>query len=275
MIEVSDPRRATVQTLKIESMPSLTRERLLASAALLLLCGLAWAYLLCMAHGMAHMDLGAEMAIMPRMTSWQTVDLALVFVMWAIMMVAMMLPSATPMILTFVALEGTRREARPRARLLAFAAGYVAIWSGFSLLATLLQWGLLEGRLISPMMRASSPWLGGGLLLATGLYQLTSVKSACLARCRYPLEFLTVEWREGGLGALLMGVRHGLFCLGCCGPAMLLLFVFGVMNVLWIATLAAFILAEKLLPVSDRLRTAAGILLLGWSAAVLLRAVNG
>jgi predicted metal-binding membrane protein len=215
------------------------------------------------------------MAIMPRMTSWQTADLALVFAMWAIMMLAMMLPSAAPMILTFVALDDTRCEARPRSRLLAFAAGYVVVWSGFSLLATLLQWGLLETRLVSPMMRASSPWLGGGLLVTAGLYQLTPIKSACLARCRSPLEFLTAEWRDGRFGALVMGLRHGLFCLGCCGPAMLLLFVLGVMNVLWIAALAAFILAEKLLPASDRLRTAAGIFFSGWGAAVLLHAANG
>jgi predicted metal-binding membrane protein len=228
-----------------------------------------------MAWGMANMEAGAQMVIMPRMTSWQTVDLALVLAMWAIMMLAMMLPSAAPMILTFAALDRARHQARPRSRLFAFVAGYVAVWSGFGVLATLLQWSLLEARLISPMMRSSSPWLGAGLLVAAGLYQLTPVKSACLTRCRSPLEFLTSEWRDQHLGALLMGLRHGLFCLGCCGPAMLLLFVLGVMNVLWIATLAVFVLVEKLLPVGDRVRTATGIVLLGWGTAVLVRAVNG
>jgi predicted metal-binding membrane protein len=261
--------------MKIEPIASPAGERVLAVAALSLLCLIAWAYLLYMAWGMARMDIGAEMAIMPRMTLWQPIDLALVFAMWAIMMLAMMLPSAAPMILTFVALDGTRRETRARGRLFAFTAGYIGVWSGFSVVATLLQWGLLEARLVSPMMRASSPWLGAGLLLTAGLYQLTSVKSACLARCQSPLEFLRAEWREGWSGALVMGLRHGLFCLGCCGPAMLLLFVLGVMNVLWIVALAAFILAEKLLPASARLRTASGILLLGWGAIVLLRAANG
>jgi predicted metal-binding membrane protein len=261
--------------MKIEPTPSLTRERVLTAAALVVLCGMAWAYLLYMAWGMARMDIGAEMAIMPRMTSWRAIDLALVFAMWAIMMLAMMLPSAVPMILTFVALDGTRREPRPRSRVLAFVAGYIAVWSAFSLAVTVLQWGLLEARLISPMMRASSPWLGGGLLVTAGLYQLTPAKSACLARCRSPLEFLTAQWRDARFGALLMGLRHGVFCLGCCAPAMLLLFVLGVMNVLWIAALAAFILAEKLWSGSDRLRIAAGVILVGWGALALLRAANG
>lgn len=261
--------------MKIESTPSPTRERVLTIAPLVLLCGLAWAYLLYMAWGMAHMEVGAQMVIMPRMTSWQAVDLALVFAMWAIMMVAMMLPTAVPMILTFAALDSTRQGAAPRSRLFAFVAGYVAVWSGFSVLATLLQWGLLEARLISPMMRASSPWVGAALLITAGMYQLTPVKSACLTHCQTPLEFLTTEWRDQHLGALLMGLRHGLFCLGCCGPAMLLLFVLGVMNVLWIATLAAFVLVEKLLPVGDRLRGTAGIVFLAWGAAVLFGALSG
>ncbi|HEV8552448.1 MAG TPA: DUF2182 domain-containing protein [Casimicrobiaceae bacterium] len=245
-------------------------DRAVAITALLALCGLAWAYLLYLAWGMAHMDVGAGMAIMPRMASWQSVDLALVFAMWSIMMIAMMVPSAAPMMLLFAALSRKLGEPRPRSEFFAFVGGYVAVWSGFSLLATLMQWGLLEARLVSPMMRASSPWLSGALLLAAGLYQLTPLKQACLARCRSPLAFLTAEWRKGLRGAFVMGVRHGLFCLGCCWLAMLLLFVLGVMNAVWIAVLAMFILAEKTLPGSRWLSATGALVFIGWGVALLL-----
>jgi predicted metal-binding membrane protein len=261
--------------MKDDPATSFAGDRAVAIAALLALCGLAWAYLLYLAWGMANMDVGAGMAIMPRMTSWQPADLALVFAMWAIMMIAMMLPSATPMLLLFAALSRRLREPRPRSEFFVFVGGYVAVWSGFSLLATLMQWGMLEARLVSPMMQASSRWLGGALLLAAGLYQLTPLKQACLARCRSPLAFLTAEWRKGLRGALVMGVRHGLFCLGCCWLAMLLLFALGVMNVVWIAVLAAFILAEKTLPGSPWLSATGALVFIGWGVALLLGDIIG
>jgi predicted metal-binding membrane protein len=250
-------------------------DRALAAVAVVTLCGLAWAYVLHLAWGMEHMEAGAGMILMPRMISWQAVDLALVFAMWAIMMIAMMLPSAAPMFLQFAALARNVRERHPRRVLLAFIGGYLAVWSGFSLLATLLQWGLLEARLISPMMQVSSPWLSGALLLAAGVYQLTPVRQACLARCRSPLAFLTAEWRKGLRGAWIMGVLHGLYCLGCCWLAMLLLFVLGVMNVVWIAVLAAFILAEKALIGGRWLTIAGGLVLIGWGMALLFRLGTG
>ena len=256
--------------MKDDTATSFASDRAFAIAALLALCGLAWAYLLYFAWGMAHMDVGAGMAIMPRMASWQGADVALVFAMWAIMMIAMMLPSAAPMLVLFAALSRKLREPRPRSEFFTFVGGYVAVWSGFSLLATLVQWGLLETRLVSPMMQASSRWLSGVLLLAAGLYQLTPLKQACLARCRSPLAFLTAEWRKGLRGALVMGVRHGLFCLGCCWLAMLLLFVLGIMNVVWIAVLAAFILAEKTLPGSRWLSATGALVFIGWGIALLL-----
>jgi predicted metal-binding membrane protein len=238
-------------------------------ASLLALCGTAWAYVLYLAWGMEHMEVGAGMVIMPRMTSWQAVDVVLVFVMWAIMMIAMMLPSAAPMLLAFAALSRKLREPRPGTELFAFAGGYVVVWCGFSLLATLLQWALLEARLVSPMMQVSSRWLGSVLLIAAGVYQLTPLKQTCLARCRSPLAFLTADWRNGLRGALVMGVQHGFFCLGCCWLVMLLLFVLGIMNVVWIAVLATFVLAEKTLPASRWLGTAGGLIFLGWGIALL------
>jgi predicted metal-binding membrane protein len=174
------------------------------------------------------------------------------------------------MMLLFAALSRKLREPRPRSEFFAFVGGYAFVWSGFSLLAALTQWGLLEARLVSPMMAASSRWLSGALLLAAGLYQLTPLKQACLVRCRSPLAFLRAEWRSGLRGAFVMGVRHGLFCLGCCWAAMLLLFVLGVMNVVWIAALAVFILAEKTLPRSRWLSATGAFVFILWGVVLLL-----
>ena len=240
-------------------------------AALTLICGLAWVYLLSMDWGMRHMDEGATMFIMPHMVSWEPVDLVLMFVMWAIMMVAMMLPSATPMILLFAALSRQRRQARTVLDVAAFVAAYVAIWTAFSLLATLFQWGLLEATLVSPMMDASSPMLGGGLLIAAGVYQFTPQKDACLSKCRSPLIFLTAHWRPGARGACIVGAQHGLYCLGCCWLLMLLLFVLGVMNLFWVALLAAFVLLEKILPEAAWFKRLAGMAFIVWGCALLLQ----
>ena len=228
-----------------------SKDGLAVLVSLTLICGLAWVYLIKMAWGMQHMDVGANMAIMPRMVSWRPIDLALVFAMWAIMMVAMMLPSATPMILLFAALSRQLGQPRTAMKVAAFVSAYAAIWAVFSLLATLLQWGLLEARLVSPMMDAGSPILGGALLVAAGVFQFTPQKEACLSKCRAPLAFITVHWRSGARGAFVMGAQHGLFCLGCCWLLMLLLFVLGVMNLVWVALLSAFVLLEKTLPNAD------------------------
>src|ERR1700682_3879826 len=165
-------------------------DRLVVWRALPLACALAWAYVLYMGWGMAHMDVGATMAVMPRMVSWTALDLGLVFAMWAIMMVAMMLPSATPMILVFAAISRQRNSASSLVDGAAFVAAYVAMWTAFSLPATLGQWGLLEARLVSPMMVASSPVLSAGVLVATGVFQFTRLKQRCLFQCRNPLAFI-------------------------------------------------------------------------------------
>jgi|ERR1022692_357956 predicted metal-binding membrane protein len=249
--------------------PSSNNNRVVVLATLAILCLLAWTYLLYMGWGMAHMDVGVDMAIMPRMVSWKAADLVLVFAMWAIMMVAMMLPSAAPMFLLFGALSRQLEQARSSIEIIVFGGGYLAVWSGFSLLATFAQWGLLEARLMSPMMETSSPLLGGALLVAAGLFQFTPFKRGCLAKCRSPVAFLVAEWRSGLFGAWIMGLRHGLFCLGCCWIAMLLLFVLGVMNVFWIATLAAFVLLERTLPNVRWFSAATGVLFIGWGLALL------
>ncbi len=249
-----------------------SKDRIAVLAALTLICGLAWAYLLGMAWGMQHMDVGASMAIMPRMVSWQPIDVALVFAMWAIMMVAMMLPSAAPMILLFAAVSRRIGQSRTVPRVAAFVAAYVAVWAAFSLVATLVQWGLLEARLVSPMMDQSSPMLGGGLLVAAGVYQFTPQKDACLSRCRSPLVFITAHWRRGARGAFVMGAQHGLYCLGCCWLLMLLLFVLGVMNLIWVALLAIFVLLEKTLPGAAWFKRLGGVAFIVWGIALLGRA---
>src|SRR5260370_14152173 len=142
----------------------------------------------------------------------------------------------------------------------AFVTGYIIVWVGFAALATLVQWQLVEASLLSDTMVTSSPWLGGALLLAAGLYQFTPAKNVCLTRCRSPFEFIASGFRPGKSGALLLGLRHGAFCVGCCWVLMGLLFVGGVMNLLWIATIAVFILLEKALPFSAEFRHVSALL---------------
>ena len=243
-----------------------------ATAPVVAFCAVAWAYVLYLAWGMENMDVGAEMLLMPAMIGWGSADLLLVLLMWTLMMAAMMLPSALPMLRTFAALGSRRAPASAQRDTLVFAVGYVAVWGGFSILATLGQWGLLEARLVSPMMEASSPWLSGLLLLGAGVYQLTPWKLTCLTRCRSPLAFLMTEWRDGWPGALKMGWSHGLYCVGCCWALMLLLFVMGVMNVVWILALALLVLLEKRTPVQHWLPRASGAIFCVWGLFLLLRA---
>ncbi|HTS52500.1 MAG TPA: DUF2182 domain-containing protein [Burkholderiales bacterium] len=246
------------------------RERLAVLLGLGLAIALAWGYLLYMGWGMEHMDVGVHMAIMPRMTDWAAIDLALVFMMWAIMMMAMMLPSAMPMILVFAAVERRRQQGGAHlTHVWAFAGGYLTVWTAFSLVATLVQWGLLEARLVSPMMQSNSPVIGGFLLIFAGAYQFTPLKRACLATCRSPLAFILSEWRSGASGAFAMGLLHGAYCAGCCWLLMALLFVLGVMNVLWIVALTVLVLVEKTLPRVRWLGSATGAMLVAWGLLVL------
>jgi predicted metal-binding membrane protein len=244
----------------------------LALPALALTAGAAWVYLAYMAWGMAHMEVGAGMLLMPAMAAWTASDVALVFLMWAVMMAAMMLPTAVPMLRTFARMARAQRpETTGDVPALAFALGYLALWTGFSLVATLAQWGLLEARLVSPMMASASPVFSAVLLLAAGAFQFSRLKQACLGKCRSPLGFLMTEWRAGASGAWIMGLRHGAFCLGCCGALMLLLFVLGVMNLWWIALLTLVVLAEKTLPVAGNWPSRLlGAGLLVWGSLLLI-----
>jgi predicted metal-binding membrane protein len=186
---------------------------------------------------------------------------ALMFLMWWVMMIGMMLPGALPMTLTFATVNRRRRElGTPYVPTALFVAGYVLAWGAFSLAATGAQWALERAALMTPMMHLSSPLLGGLLFVATGLYQLTPLKHACLHRCRSPLAFVLEHWHEGTAGALRMGAQHGAYCLGCCALLMTLLFVGGVMNLLWAAAIAVWVLLEKVLPGGEALARGAGVL---------------
>ena len=209
---------------------------------------------------------------MPLAAPWSATGLGLAFAMWAVMMTAMMLPSAAPMLRAFAALDRPRSRVARATRLAAFAAGYVAVWLVFSVAATLLQATLHDAALLDGRFALTSPALGAALFLTIGLWQLTPIKQTCLARCRTPVAFLMTEWRERARGALTMGVRHGAFCVGCCWALMLALFAAGVMNLLWIALIAAWVLVEKALPFGRHAARAAGVASLAWGFWLLLSA---
>jgi predicted metal-binding membrane protein len=194
------------------------------------------------------------------------------FVMWLIMMIAMMLPSAAPMILLYGKLaRGARRQGGVFASTTVFAGFYLAVWAGFSALAALVQWALVRTGAISDMGLAfGDSRVAGALLVAAGLYQLTPLKHNCLEKCRSPLSFLMRLWRPGLAGAARLGLTHGFYCLGCCAMLMALLFVFGVMNLAWVALLATAVLIEKVVPGGHRIGWFAGIAAVAVGAVMVL-----
>lgn len=235
------------------------RDRLLLLTAIAFITGISWLYLVRLAADMdSHMPMGMASAAMQR--SWTLMDSWLMFLMWAVMMVAMMLPSAVAMLLFYDRLA-RQKMSHPRLAVTLFASGYLLVWTGFSAGATTIQWALRETGLINDMMVSSSGLLSGALLMAAGLYQLSDFKQNCLHHCQAPFPFVMQHWRAGLSGALVMGLYHGAFCLGCCWLLMALLFVGGVMNLGWIALLALFVLAEKLLPNIWFVRSSAVLLL--------------
>ena len=195
----------------------------------------------------------------------------LVFVMWWTMMMAMMLPTAVPALLTDSAIARKWSPGEDQTGLqIAFALGYVSVWTAFALAATAIN--VLVGRSIqlTPMMAITSQVVGIALLAFAGLYQLTPAKQSCLIKCQSPFAFLPGEWRAGPYAAFRRGLAHGVYCIGCCGPLMLLLFYGGVMEANWIGGLALYVLVEKLVPVQWRLYQFTGVLLLVWAAWLAL-----
>ena len=239
---------------------ALTRgDRILISICLALVCALAWAYLVHLGRQMsAEMEFHAAMGMSMMDLPWTMADVLFTFAMWTVMMVGMMAGSAAPVLLLFAASRAKRAEPGVKFSVLMFGLGYLAVWTGFSAGAALAQWALHEAAMLSPAMSASSPYLAGAILIGAGAYQLTPWKGACLTHCQSPLGFLMAHWREGPTGALRMGIHHGVYCLGCCWAIMCVLFVVGVMNLVWVAVLTVFVLIEKVGPAGTMVARLAG-----------------
>jgi predicted metal-binding membrane protein len=249
----------------------LQRDRMIVLVGLLTVILLAWGWLLFGAGiEMEQMDMGGGQ-IMLMAPEWSAGYAVIIFLMWAIMMMAMMLPSAAPAILLTAALMAQRNGNRLLGPAGLFVLGYLLVWLGFSLIATVLQFGLDRAELLSADMASANTKLAAVLLIVAGIYQWTPWKQACLVQCRSPAEQLTRFWRQGTSGPLRAGVMHGLFCLGCCWLLMALLFVGGLMNLLWIAALALLVLLEKLLPGGPRVSRLTGIALIVWGAVEVFR----
>jgi predicted metal-binding membrane protein len=259
----------------------LTRDQAIVLASLAVLTVLAWLYLVGMASdmedmadmvGMPDMESMAGMALVTPYASWAPADVLVAAGMWIVMMAGMMLPSAAPMVMLYVAAE-RRRGGSALLHVAAFLAGYSLIWIGFSLAAVGVQWLLLRSGLFAPKMVVASGFLGGGLFVAAALYEWSPLKNRCLALCQSPLGFIAGHWRPGFGGALRMGLAHGGYCLGCCWVLMLLLFAGGVMNMLWVAALTVLVLLQKILPGGKRVSQATGLVMLAAGLAIIARAV--
>ncbi len=249
----------------------LRRDRAIVLTALLAVTALAWSDVLHLANamsGMAGMDMGAAGMMSPIFGQWSAGHVVTMAAMWTVMMIGMMTPSVAPMILLYAQVARRSAAAAPFASAAWFAGGYLLAWAGFSVLATLTQWGLEQLTLLSPMMTGTSHIFGGLVLISAGVYQWLPIKSSCLARCRAPLSFVMEHggFQAHATGSLRLGLQHGLYCIGCCWALMALLFVGGVMNLLWIAALMVFVLLEKLVPGWRYFGRASGLAAVGMGA---------
>jgi predicted metal-binding membrane protein len=263
----------------------LARDRRIVVLALVLLTLLSWVYIIYLARqmDMGGMDMtgfrmgvtATGMIMLPNAQPWTLYEFVFTFVMWVIMMIGMMTPSAAPIILLYakVGLQATS-QGKPFASTAWFAGGYMLAWTLFGLAAAILQWMLDRAALLTPAMASASNALGAAVLIAAGIYQWTRLKDACLSQCESPLQFIM---RHGGLrregpAALRMGTKHGFYCVGCCWALMALLFVGGVMNVLWIALIAGLVLIEKVFPLGRVVARVAGVFLIAGGVWLLVAA---
>jgi predicted metal-binding membrane protein len=268
--------RATVAKADAFSLPGSRRDRVAILTGLAGITTAAWIYVIVEARQMTNASTGmtghtmmAPMHAMAGPGPWTATEFGLRLLMWAAMMVAMMVPTAVPMTLIYAAVvRKAAAQNNPVAPTFVFVGGYVAVWSLFSVAATVAQRQLDGAALLSPMMASNSAVLGSALLIAAGVYQLTPLKHACLRHCRAPAQFLSQNWHSGTAGAFRMGLKLGAYCLGCCWVLMGLLFVGGVMNLLWIAGISVFVLLEKIIPFGE----AAGWF--GGAAMVLVGALS-
>jgi predicted metal-binding membrane protein len=261
----------------------LKRDRAVVVTALAVITALAWADLVWLANDMwmGGMDMtGFRMIpagrgwMMPASEPWKSFEFGYMFAMWFVMMIGMMTPSVAPMILIYAHVgRQAAAQGKPIAESAWFAGGYLAAWATFSLFATAVQWALERAALLTPMMESASNRVGGAVLITAGLYQLSPLKNICLSYCQAPLTFIM---RHGGFqrepaGALALGFRHGIYCIGCCWALMALLFVGGVMNLLWIAGLAILVLLEKILRLGRLVARLAGVAFIAGGVWLLLQ----
>jgi predicted metal-binding membrane protein len=261
----------------------LRRDRAVAIVALAVITALAWADLAWLAGDMAMggMDMTGYRMIpagrglmMPADAPWQPIEFGYVFVMWLVMMIGMMMPSAAPMILIYARVgRQASVQGKPFAGTAWFCGGYLLAWTAFSLVATSAQWALERAALLTPMMESTSNRLGAAVLILAGLYQWAPLKDVCLSHCRSPLLFIQQHggFRREPFSALALGFRHGTYCIGCCWALMALLFAGGVMNLLWIATLAALVLLEKVVPFGRVIARVAGLAFIAGGVWLLLQ----
>jgi len=278
-------RDAGIKCEIIEFVPSdkavLDHDRFVFLLVLALLTVLAWGYLLWLwaDMGMGGMDMtGLRMipsgmgSMIPAHTQWLPMEFAWVFAMWTVMMVAMMTPSAAPMFLMYVRMDRqTDVQGTPFTATVWFVVGYFLVWAAFSGLATLVQWVFERTALLDPSMATTSKVVGGLLFVAAGTYQWTRLHEVCLTQCQKPFAFVLSHggFRRDALGSLMLGLRHGAYCVGCCWPLMALLFVGGVMNLLWVVALAVFVFLQKIIPFGGLFARLVGISLAAEGAWLL------
>jgi predicted metal-binding membrane protein len=250
----------------------LRRDRVIVAVGLVFVVALAWGYLV---TGAGMGETMADMAMDDMPMPWSPSYAVILFVMWWVMMLAMMVPSAAPTVLLFATIRRKQEAStHPPVDAWVFLGAYLLMWAGFSLLATLAQWGLGRAGLLSSEMMSTTAVFGGVILLAAGLYQFTPFKNTCLRYCQSPVLFLSRYWQPETWGAFHMGLRHGGYCLGCCWFLMALLFVGGIMNLVWIAGIALYVASEKLLPVGRGLSRASGAFLIASGTIVLARTLT-
>ena len=259
------------------SLSVYNRDRVIIVVAIIIITCVSWVYLFNLSGDMDSMSgfdskTGLSRA-MPNMVPWGFSDWISMFVMWFVMMIGMMVPTASPMILMFSTVNRQKKaQNQPYVATAVFLSGYVLVWLGFSIGATVSNWVLHSNTLLSGMMgESTSNLFGGVLLISAGIFQWTPIKKACLNNCRTPMGFLMTEWNNGSYGAFRMGLGHGIYCLGCCWLLMALLFVLGVMNLVWIAVLTALILVEKVAPKGDWVSRITGIGFAVWGIILLFQ----
>ena len=280
------------ENINFEKAP--LKDRIIVYLGIILILAVSWGYIIGMGWHMGTLPFGTEpmkmdgsmkmdmnnksllesvLTWMPPMSGiWSFSDFFLLFIMWAVMMIAMMTPSILPMIMLFTSLNSKKiKENKSSASPLNLLMGYLLSWVLFSLVITFPQYGLHKIGLLTPMMEPTHAALGGVILMLAGIYQFTPFKDACLSVCQSPLSFMMNNWRDGNLGAFLIGYKHGFYCVGCCWFLMLTLFALGVMNIMWVAILTIFVMFEKLsvkFPLQYRYFT--GFVFLGWGTFILV-----